>query len=227
MNCFPSGTGLCNFESEHTVDENIEVEDFLMKDHVVLFSEKAKLCKKGTDLLCGIDEAGRGALAGPLVVAGVILHHKIDGLDDSKKLSEAQREKLYVQIIENSDYEIVFTDNKTIDDIGLSRAIADSIERILEKLSPPLAIMDGNTNFGILGVQAVVKADEKVPEVSAASILAKVSRDRYMVELDAAYPEYGFKNHKGYGTKNHVNAIRENGRSGMHRHSFHIRELDD
>ena len=178
-------------------------------------------------MVCGIDEAGRGALAGPLVVAGVILHRKIDGLDDSKKLSEAQREVLYTKIVAESDYEIVFTDNKTIDAIGLSQAIADSIERILEKLSPPLAIMDGNTNFGILGVQAVVKADEKVPEVSAASILAKVSRDRYMVELDARYPQYGFKNHKGYGTKNHVESIRENGRCDLHRFSFHVRGLDD
>ncbi len=177
--------------------------------------------------MCGIDEAGRGALAGPLVVAGVILHAKIDGLDDSKKLSEMQREALYGQIVGNSDYEIVFTDNRKIDAVGLSRAIADSIEQILEKLAPPMAIMDGNTNFGILGVQAVVKADEKVPEVSAASILAKVSRDRYMVSLDGKYPQYGFGNHKGYGTKMHVEAIRQNGLSEMHRHSFHLKALDD
>lgn len=178
-------------------------------------------------MLCGIDEAGRGALAGPLVVAGVVLREKIDGLDDSKKLTEARRELLFAEIVEKSEYEIVFTDNETIDEVGLSIAIADSIERILDKLKPQIAIMDGNTNFGILGVQAVVKADSKVPEVSAASILAKVSRDRYMVELDSRYPIYGFKNHKGYGTKNHIEAIRQNGRSDLHRYTFHIRELGE
>jgi ribonuclease HII len=178
-------------------------------------------------MLCGIDEAGRGALAGPLVVAGVILHHKIDGLDDSKRLTEARREVLFEEILQKSDYEIVFTDNDTLDQLGLSIAVADSIERILEKLNPQIAIMDGNTNFGILGVQAVVKADSKVPEVSAASILAKVSRDRYMCGLDSRYDVYGFKNHKGYGTKNHIEAIRQNGRSDLHRCSFRIRELGE
>jgi len=177
-------------------------------------------------MLCGIDEAGRGSLAGPLVVAGVILEGKVDGLNDSKKLTEKRREQLFEEIVKKSAYEIVFTDNDTIDEVGLSKAISDSIEKILEKLQPSIAIMDGNTNFGILGVQAVVKADEKVPEVSAASILAKVSRDRYMVEIDKTYPEYGFKQHKGYGTKNHVEQIRTHGRSKLHRVSFFIRGLD-
>ncbi len=177
-------------------------------------------------MLCGIDEAGRGSLAGPLVVAGVILHGRVEGLDDSKKLTEKKREKLFDLILQNSDYEIVFTDNQTIDSVGLSKAISDSIEQILQKLQPSIAIMDGNTNFGILGVQAVVKADSKVPEVSAASILAKVSRDRYMVEMDAAFPQYGFKQHKGYGTRSHVEQIRIHGRSSLHRVSFFIKGLD-
>jgi len=178
-------------------------------------------------MLCGIDEAGRGCLAGPLVVAGVVLHEMVEGLDDSKKLTEKRREYLFSQIVEKSDHEIVFTDNKTIDEIGLSKAIANSIEKILDVLQPQVAIMDGNTNFGILGVQAMVKADSKVPEVSAASILAKVSRDRYMVDMDVKYPQYGFKGHKGYGTKSHIEAIREHGRSDLHRFSFHVRGLDD
>jgi ribonuclease HII len=178
-------------------------------------------------MLCGIDEAGRGCLAGPLVVAGVILQSEIEGLDDSKKLTERKREVLFEKIVQNSLYEIVFTDNKTIDKIGLSKAISDSIEKILEKLQPSIAIMDGNTNFGILGVQAVVKADSKVPEVSAASILAKVSRDRYMVEMDSSYPVYGFQQHKGYGTKKHIEQIRTYGRSELHRVSFFIKGLDD
>jgi ribonuclease HII len=178
-------------------------------------------------MLCGIDEAGRGCLAGPLVVAGVVLQSEIEGLDDSKKLTERKREALFEKIVQNSLYEIVFTDNKTIDTIGLSKAISDSIEKILEKLQPSIAIMDGNTNFGILGVQAVVKADSKIPEVSAASILAKVSRDRYMVEMDSCYPVYGFQQHKGYGTKKHIEQIRIHGRSELHRVSFFIRGLDD
>ena len=177
-------------------------------------------------MLCGIDEAGRGALAGPLVVAGVVLHRKIDGLADSKKLTEAKREALYATIVAASDYEIVFTDNRRIDEIGLSRAMAESIERILEKLEPQIAIMDGNTNFGILGVQAVVKADSKVAEVSAASILAKVSRDRYMTQVDADYPQYGFRNHKGYGTAAHLERIEQYGRCELHRYSFHVRQID-
>ncbi len=177
-------------------------------------------------MLCGIDEAGRGALAGPLVVAGVILREPIDGLDDSKKLTETKREKLFEMIIRNSRYEIVFTDNGTIDDIGLSQAISRSIEQILEVLQPQIAIMDGNTNYGILGVQAVVKADSKVAEVSAASILAKVSRDRHMVEMDRKFPQYGFANHKGYGTKAHIEAIRKYGRCVLHRVSFLVKGLD-
>ena len=178
-------------------------------------------------MLCGIDEAGRGALAGPLVVAGVVLYEKIEGLNDSKKLTPEKRELLFEEIVQKSRYEIVFTDNQKLDEIGLSRVISDSIEQILQKLDPQMAIMDGNTNFGILGVQAVIKADEKVAEVSAASILAKVSRDRYMVALDSEYPEYGFRNHKGYGTRSHVESIRQNGRSMVHRHSFRIKGLDD
>ena len=177
-------------------------------------------------MLCGIDEAGRGALAGPLVVAGVVLKGEIEGLNDSKKLTQKRREELFEEIVKNSAYEVVFTDNHTIDKVGLSQAISSSIEKILEKLQPSIAIMDGNTNFGILGVQAMVKADEKVQEVSAASILAKVSRDRYMVDIDKKYPEYGFKQHKGYGTKKHISQIQIHGRSNLHRTSFFIRGLD-
>jgi len=192
------------------------------------FAKRSIWWEKGEHfMLCGIDEAGRGCLAGPLVVAGVILHEPVEGLNDSKKLTEKRREKLFEEIVTKSAYKIVFTDNKTIDDIGLSKAIAKSIEKIIQTLNPQMTIMDGNTNFGILGVQAVIKADSKVPEVSAASILAKVSRDRYMVEMDSQYPQYGFKGHKGYGTKSHIEAIREYGRSDLHRFSFHVRGLDD
>ncbi len=176
-------------------------------------------------MLCGIDEAGRGCLAGPLVVAGVILNRPIKGLNDSKILSEKKRELLYAQIIEHSKYKIIFTDNKTIDKIGLSLAIKNSILEILETLNPSKTIMDGNTTFGIKNIEALIKADALIAEVSAASILAKVSRDRYMIEQDKIYPEYNFKKHKGYGTSLHIDKIEKYGLSLLHRKSFKIKSL--
>ena len=177
-------------------------------------------------MICGIDEAGRGCLAGPLVVAGVIMIGEVKGLDDSKKLSEKKREALYAQIIQNAKYEIVFTDNKTIDEIGLSKALKNAIMIIKEKLPATTTIMDGNTTFGVEGVTAIIKADASVKEVSAASILAKVSRDRYIVEQDANYPEYGFAKHKGYGTKHHVEMIAKHGHCPLHRKSFKVKSLE-
>jgi len=177
-------------------------------------------------MLCGIDEAGRGCLAGPLVVAGVIMMGKVEGLNDSKQLSEKKREILYEKIIQNASYEIVFTDNHTIDEIGLSKALKNSIMIIMQKLSPSHTIMDGNTTFGVAHVEAVIKADATVPEVSAASILAKVSRDRYIVEQDASFPEYGFAKHKGYGTKHHVEMIAKHGLCPLHRKSFKVKSLE-
>jgi ribonuclease HII len=176
-------------------------------------------------MICGIDEAGRGCLAGPLVVAGVIMIDEIKGLDDSKQLSEKKRESLYAQIIQKSHYEIVFTDNKTIDEIGLSKAIKNAIIMIVEKLKPDHTIMDGNTTFGVPHIEAIIKADATVPQVSAASILAKVSRDRYIVEQDVYFPEYGFAKHKGYGTKHHVAMIAKHGHCPLHRKSFKVKSL--
>ena len=176
-------------------------------------------------MLCGIDEAGRGCLAGPLVVAGVILLDDIKGLNDSKVLSEKKREILFDEIKEKSRYEIVFTDNKTIDEIGLSLAIKLSIEQILKALNPEETIMDGNTTFGVSNIKAIIKADATVPQVSAASILAKVSRDRFIVKEDKNYPVYGFAKHKGYGTKAHVDMIKKHGYCELHRKSFMIKSL--
>ncbi len=184
------------------------------------------MSKKETDyMLCGIDEAGRGCLAGPLVVAGVILQNGVEGLADSKKLSEKRREMLYDQIVKNADYEVVFTDNKTIDEIGLSQAIKNSIIQIINALSPKQTIMDGNTSFGVVGVEAIIKADTKIPEVSAASILAKVSRDRYIVEQASNFPLYQFEKHKGYGTALHRELIKEHGYCDLHRRSFKIKGI--
>jgi len=177
-------------------------------------------------MLCGIDEAGRGPLAGPLVVAGVVLKEKITGLNDSKKLSEKKREKFYVEIINNSFYHIVFTDSKTIDSLGLSLCLKNSIEEIMSNINTNDFLMDGNTSFGIENLKHEIKADAKYDEVSAASILAKVSRDRYMCEIASKYPEYKFEKHKGYGTKAHIEAILEYGRCSEHRLSFKTKGID-
>ncbi len=176
--------------------------------------------------LCGIDEAGRGPFAGPLVVAGVILDKEIEGLNDSKKLTEKKREKLFSTIKENSSSHIVFIDNKTIDSIGLSLCLKQAIEEIMETLKTDNFLMDGNTTFGIPNLKCLIKADATIKEVSAASILAKVSRDRYMVEISSKYPKYNFEKHKGYGTKAHIDAIIEFGYTDMHRKSYKIKRLN-
>lgn len=176
--------------------------------------------------LCGIDEAGRGPFAGPLVVAGAILKKPIKELDDSKKLTEKKREKLFEQIKQNSDHHIVFKSNEQIDTLGISKCLSDSIKEIMEKLDAKQYLMDGNTSFGIANLQYLIKADGLISEVSAASILAKVSRDRYMCEIAKEYPEYSFEKHKGYGTKAHIEAIKNHGYSALHRRSFKIKQLE-
>ena len=176
-------------------------------------------------MLCGIDEAGRGSLAGPLVVAGAILKEPIDGLKDSKVLSVQKREKLFEILQEKALFKIVFFDNDLIDTKGLSACLHDAIKAIKTHFSEHEILMDGNCTFGISGIHTMVKADAKVPEVSAASILAKVSRDRFMDEMALIYPQYGFEKHKGYGSALHVNAIQTHGYSPIHRKSFHIKSL--
>ena len=179
--------------------------------------------------LCEIDEAGRGPLAGPLVVAGVILEKDILGLNDSKVLSEKKREKLFDEIKEKSKYHIVFKSAKEIDDFGISFCLKSSILEIMEQLQEfsNNFLMDGNTNFGIQNLQKEIKADAKYAQVSAASILAKVSRDRFMDEISPLYANYNFHKHKGYGTKAHIEAIRKFGRSDIHRFSFKLKDLGE
>jgi ribonuclease HII len=176
--------------------------------------------------LCGIDEAGRGPLAGPLVVAGVVLKKNIDGLNDSKKLTAKKREELYDKIINNSYYHIVSTSNIDIDKIGLSKAIKNSINEIMEHINTDEYLMDGNTSFGIDNLKHKIKADATVVQVSAASILAKVTRDRYMCQISSKYPNYEFEKHKGYGTKKHIELIKIYGLSPIHRKSFKLKSLD-
>jgi len=189
-------------------------------------AETAKIkAEAEEDKLCGIDEAGRGSLAGPLVVAGVVLKSRIEGLNDSKKLTPKKREELFEIIKQNSYCKIIFTDNETIDRIGLSLALKHSIEEIKKHFGNYRILMDGNTNFGVIGVKWMIKADAKIPQVSAASILAKVSRDRYMIKISKEFSDYGFEKHKGYGTKEHIAMIKKYGYSPLHRKSFYIKKL--
>ena len=177
--------------------------------------------------LCGIDEAGRGPLAGPLVMAGVILHKRLHGLTDSKLLNEEKREKLYAKIVANSAYCIVRFSPEEIDGDGLSRCMRRGLEIIKEKLPDARYLFDGNATFGVSGIETMIKADLKVKEVSAASILAKVTRDREMIEVAQHYPQYGFEKHKGYGSQKHIEAIRRYGRCPIHRKSFRVRIIDE
>jgi len=177
-------------------------------------------------VICGIDEAGRGPIAGPLVMAGVILKENIDGLNDSKKLTEKKREKLFDEIKEKSIYKIVEVDNKTIDEKGLSFAIRYCLEEIVSTLKADRYIFDGNSKFGVDILETMIKGDSKVAEISAASILAKVTRDRFMKNIANNYPNYSFAKHKGYITKQHIEEIREFGYSDIHRKSYKLKALN-
>ncbi|KIM04053.1 MAG: ribonuclease HII [Sulfurovum sp. AS07-7] len=176
--------------------------------------------------ICGIDEAGRGTVAGPLVMAGVVLEHPIENLADSKKLFHKKREYLFDKITESSKYHIVVIDSSQIDDIGISACLANGLKDIIENLRDFDYLFDGNCTFGVKNLRTMIKADETIDEVMAASILAKVTRDRIMEEYDRSYPLYGFKSHKGYGTKTHIEAILKFGRCDIHRYSYKIKNID-
>jgi ribonuclease HII len=177
---------------------------------------------------CGIDEAGRGPLAGSLVIAGVILDAPIDGLDDSKKLTEKRREALFPQILEQARHHIVSFTSVEVDDLGISECLRQGLRSIQKYFGQEVDYLyDGNTTFGVPNLETLVKADAKVPEVAAASILAKVTRDREIVKLAQRYPEYGFEKHKGYGSKAHIDAIIAHGRCPIHRMTFRIKQIDE
>jgi len=174
--------------------------------------------------VCGIDEAGRGPIAGSLVVVGVVLYSDIIELDDSKKLTAKIREQLYEKIIKNSKYYIYEAKASKIDKIGLSKCLKEALIEIQDCFGDGYVyIFDGNCNYGESNINTLVKADSKIKSVSAASIIAKVYRDRQMIELDKKYPNYNFKSHKGYGTKAHIEAIKEFGYCKIHRKSFKIK----
>jgi len=179
-------------------------------------------------MLCGIDEAGRGPIAGDLVVAGCIFKEgeSIEGLDDSKKISEKKREALFDIIREHTEHHIVVIKPSTIDEKGLSFCMKEALLEIKSRLNATHYLFDGNTTFGVTELETMVKADGKVREVSAASILAKVTHDRNIIRDAKKYPEYGFEKHKGYGTKFHVEMIKQYGYTPIHRRSYRLKALE-
>ena len=190
-----------------------------------LYEEKA--LNAGYKLVCGIDEAGRGPLAGPVYAAAVILPLglSIEGLNDSKKISEKKREQLFDVICEKAvDYSIGIATEQEIDEINILNATFLAMHRAVEglKTKPDYALIDGNQYPKIPFVmeETVVKGDAKAMSIAAASILAKVSRDRFMLEKAKEYPQYQFEKHKGYGTKVHYEMLNEYGPSPIHRMSF-------
>lgn len=187
--------------------------------------EKA-LMKQGYKMICGVDEAGRGPLAGPVVAAACILPVDcvIEGLNDSKKLSEKKREALFDEIIEKAiAYSIASASNEEIDELNILNATMVAMARAIMGLQVPAdyALVDGNCvrNFPVPAM-TVIKGDAKSPSIAAASILAKVTRDRICMEMDALYPEYNFAKHKGYPTKLHRDLVMEFGPCPLHRRTF-------
>jgi len=181
---------------------------------------------KTNTALCGIDEAGRGPLAGSLVIAGLVLTGKVEGLMDSKKLTEKKREMLYPLVLANSKYHIVSFSAKEVDTLGISQCLHRGLLRIQKHLPNVDYLFDGNSTFGVENIITMIKADDKIKEVMAASILAKVTRDREIIALAKKYPEYGFEKHKGYGTKAHMEALAKYGRCPIHRKTFKVKGLD-
>ena len=175
--------------------------------------------------ICGIDEAGRGALAGPLSVAACVLNKEISGLNDSKKLTAKKREELFKEIIKSSNFLIIYFSNAQIDELGLSECLRRALKIFKAHFEGFEIIYDGNLDYGV-GITTMIKADSKVAVVSAASILAKVSRDSLMKGWDKIYSKYGFAGHKGYGTKAHLDAIAKFGYSSLHRKSFVVKSFE-
>ena len=190
------------------------------------FSYENEAHENGFNVVCGVDEAGRGPLAGPVFAAAVILpdNYSHEILNDSKKLSEKKRDMVYDDIIKDAiSWSVGIADEKEIDDINILNATFLAMKRAVEGLSikPDLAYIDGN-QYPKTGVKeiTIIKGDSKCMSVAAASIIAKVSRDRFMLEIAEKYPEYQFEKHKGYGTKLHYEMIEKYGVSPVHRRTF-------
>ncbi len=191
-----------------------------------LWSIENEIYDSGVSILCGVDEAGRGPLAGPVCAAACILPRGlvIDGLDDSKKLSDKKRRELFDVIKREAvSFGVAFATVEEIEEHNILRATFMAMNRAIAKLDavPELALIDGNRAAGIeMPARCIVKGDSKCADIAAASILAKVTRDEYMLAMADNYPEYHFEKHKGYGTKLHYEALREYGPSPIHRMSF-------
>lgn len=193
---------------------------------MVDYSIENEYREKGFNIICGVDEAGRGPLAGPVYAAAVILPSNcvIEGLNDSKKLTEKKREALFDEIKEKAlAYGIASADEKEIDEINILNATFLAMKRAIASLSvrPDLALIDGNQKpHTDIEEVTVIKGDAKSMSIAAASVLAKVSRDRFMLEMAEKYPQYEFARHKGYGTKLHYEKIAQYGVCDIHRRTF-------
>lgn len=181
----------------------------------------------GMEYVCGIDEAGRGPLAGPVVIASVIMpaHSMIEGVNDSKKVTESKREKLYDIITQEAiSYGIGIIYQDEIDEINILQATKKGLTEALKSMEvkPNVILVDALNGIDTLGIpyKSIIKGDAKSYSIAAASILAKVTRDRIMREWDKVYPEYGFAGHKGYGTAKHIEAIKKYGLTPIHRKTF-------
>ena len=201
-------------------EKEIERLNLLKQEELSLYSDKIQY-------ICGIDEAGRGPLAGPVVVGAVIMPKDsfIEGVNDSKKVSEKKREKLYDLITEEAiAYSVGIIDYNTIDEINILNATKLGLKKSLEELKvrPDIILVDALNNMDTNGIpyKSIIKGDAKVYSIACASIIAKVTRDRIMREWDSIYPAYGFEKNKGYGTAAHIAAIKENGPCIIHRKTF-------
>ena len=198
----------------------------VIKEPVDWFRYENEAKAEGFQIVCGIDEAGRGPLAGPVCAAAVILPEGcvIEGVNDSKKLTEKKREALFDVIKEKAlAYSIAVADEKEIDEINILQATYLAMRRAFDGLDikPDMALVDGNRDPGLgVATRTIVKGDANSMSIAAASILAKVTRDRFMLEMDEKYPEYQFAKHKGYGTKLHYEMLTEYGASEIHRKTF-------
>ena len=188
---------------------------------------ETKLYEEGTHYICGIDEAGRGPLAGPVVVAAVIMPKDsfIEGVNDSKKVSEKKREKRYEELTSTAiAWGVGIIDQKEIDDINILQATKKALTMSLQSLAikPNLILVDALKDIDTLGIpyQSIIKGDAKCYSIAAASIIAKVTRDRIMRQWDELYPEYGFEKNKGYGTAIHIATLKEYGPCPLHRKTF-------
>lgn len=200
----------------------------------VLKEYEAKLHKDGIKYIVGIDEAGRGPLAGPVVIGAVIMKQEsfIEGINDSKKISEKKREKLYEEIKKEAvAWSVGIVNEERIDEINILNATKEALTQAISKLEvkPDLILVDALEKIDTLSIPyiSVIKGDAKIYSISAASIIAKVVRDRIMRSYDKAYPEYGFEKHKGYGTSAHIEAIKKYGLCPIHRKTFTKNFIED